>query len=195
MKNYELYLILNPILGNEGFKSETASIEKTLEIKLKAQNVTSSVEGLKKFAYPIKKQWTGCYVLIKFDLEDGDQMNFAVLEKALNINVSVIRYMFTNMDEYHVQKSKENLNESEIQNHQDLNKASGQKKKCIVKHIGFRALDYKDTKFLSQFMSPYAKIFGKDRTGVSAKYQRKVTKAIKKARHMALLPFTAKHMI
>ncbi len=195
MKNYELYLILNPILGNEGFKSETASIEKILEAKLKAKTITSEIEGLKKLSYPIKKQWTGCYVLVKFELEEGDQMNFAVLEKALNVNTSVVRYMFTNMDEYNVQKSKESLNESEIQTHQDLNKSNSQNKKCIVRHIGFRAIDYKDTKFLSQFMSPYAKIFARERTGVSAKYQRKVTKAIKKARHMALLPFTAKHMI
>ncbi|MGL4759489.1 MAG: 30S ribosomal protein S18 [Patescibacteria group bacterium] len=195
MKTYELYLILNPILGNEAFKTESKKIQELLETKLGAQNIEVEIEGLKKLAYPINKQWTGCYLLVNFELEEGKQQNFAVLEKALNINTSVIRYMFTNMDEYTHQKSKEKLNETDITTHNELNKTLNQKKKCIVKHVGFRVIDYKDTKFLSQFMSPYAKIFTRERTGVSAKYQRKLTKAIKKARHMALLPFTSKHMI
>jgi small subunit ribosomal protein S18 len=193
MKKYELYLILNPILGNEAFKSETAKIQELLETKIKAQGVTVNIEGLKKMAYPINKQWTGCYVQFEFTLEEGSQNNIGLIEKALNINTSVIRYLFNNLDEYLLQLSKEKRNKTEIKTHNELNKAKVDKK-CIVKHIGMRVVDYKDAQFLGQFMSPYGKIFGRERTGVSAKYQRKVTKAIKRARHMALLPFTSKHM-
>jgi small subunit ribosomal protein S18 len=195
MFKYELYLILNPILGNEAFKSETNKIVEMLEKKVKAKDIVVNHEGLKKLAYPINKQWTGCYVEIQFNLEEGTQFSNALIEKALNINTSVIRYMLTNLDEYLVQKEKEVKNKTTIKTHNELNKANILKKKCIVKHLGLRVIDYKDTEFLSQFMSPYGKIFGRDRTGVSAKYQRKVSKAIKKARHMALLPFTSKHMI
>jgi small subunit ribosomal protein S18 len=192
---YELYLILNPILGNEAFKSETSKIVELLTNKLKATNVTSEHEGLKKLAYPINKQWTGCYVAISFELEEGLQLNLNIVEKALNINTSVIRYMITNLEEFNLQQSKEELNKTTITTHNELNKGNQLNKKCIVKHIGFRVIDYKNATFLQQFMSPYGKIFGRDRTGVSAKYQRKITKAIKKARHMALLPFTSKHMV
>jgi small subunit ribosomal protein S18 len=193
MKKYELYLILNPILGNEAFKSETTKIQELLETKIKAKDVTVNIEGLKKMAYPINKQWTGCYVQFEFNLEEGSQYSIGLIEKALNINTSVIRYLFNNLDEYLLQLSKEKRNKTEIKTHNELNKAKVDKK-CIVKHIGMRVVDYKDAQFLGQFMSPYGKIFGRERTGVSAKYQRKVTKAIKRARHMGLLPFTSKHM-
>jgi small subunit ribosomal protein S18 len=195
MMKYELYLILNPILGNEAFKAEMTKIQTLLETKINAKNVEVNMEGLKKLAYPINKQWTGCYVLVNFELEEGSQMSIGLIEKAININTAVIRYMINNLDEYLLQKSKENLNKTEIMTHNELNKAKPLNKKCIVKHIGYRAIDYRDTKFLAQFMSPYGKIFGKERTGVSAKYQRKISKAIKKSRHMALLPFTSKHML
>lgn len=52
-------------------------------------------------------------------------------------------------------------------------------------------VDYKDTQTLRRFMSPHAKILSHHRTGTCPKHQRMVTKALKKARHMALLPFVA----
>ena len=194
MMQYELYLILNPILGNEAFLSETTKIKELLINKIQAVDLVAKNEGLRKLAYPINKQWTGCYIRFNFNLEDGSQLNINLIEKALNINTNISRYMITNLSEFLVQQAKQTINKTEISTHNELNKANKTDKKCIVKHIGFRVIDYKDTEFLKQFMSPYGKIFGRDRTGVSAKYQRKISKAIKKSRHMGLLPFTAKHM-
>jgi len=51
--------------------------------------------------------------------------------------------------------------------------------------------DYKEWETLRKFMSDRGKIQAADRTGVCAKHQRRLTKAIKRARHLALLPFTA----
>jgi len=50
-------------------------------------------------------------------------------------------------------------------------------------------VDYKDTELLSRFISERGKILPRRVTGTSAKNQRKVTTAIKRARVMALLPF------
>jgi len=50
-------------------------------------------------------------------------------------------------------------------------------------------IDYKDIKLLRRFVSKYMKIESGKRTGASAKFQRALTLAIKRARHMALLPF------
>jgi small subunit ribosomal protein S18 len=194
MSNYELYLILNPILGNEGYIAESNKIQTFLQEKVGATDLKVTIEGNKKLAYPINKSWSGCYVSITFTLSPEAKTNIGIIEKFLNISTSVMRYMIDNLDEYITQADKQQLNETEIKTHRDLNKKNSGTKKCIVKHIGFRVIDYKNTEFLEQFMSPYAKIFGRERTGVSAKYQRKIGKAIKKARHMALLPFTAKHM-
>lgn len=50
--------------------------------------------------------------------------------------------------------------------------------------------DYKNYKDLRQFLSDRAKILGKNRTGVCSKHQRKLGAAIKRARHLGLLPFS-----
>jgi small subunit ribosomal protein S18 len=48
---------------------------------------------------------------------------------------------------------------------------------------------YKDPSVLKVYLTPRAKIAGRDKTGVCAKHQRKLAREIKKARHLALLPF------
>lgn len=52
-------------------------------------------------------------------------------------------------------------------------------------------IDYKDAKFLKRFITERGKILPRRITGVSAKYQRMLTTAIKRARIIALLPFRA----
>jgi len=51
--------------------------------------------------------------------------------------------------------------------------------------------DYKEFDKLGKFISDRGKISSRTRTGVCAKHQRLLTKAIKRARHLALLPFVA----
>ena len=53
-------------------------------------------------------------------------------------------------------------------------------------------IDYKDTEILKKFLNPNAKIMGKRKTGITAKNQRKLATAIKRARFMGLLPYIAK---
>lgn len=52
--------------------------------------------------------------------------------------------------------------------------------------------DYKDINRLKKLVSDRGKILPKARTGTSSKYQRQVSIAIKRARHLALLPFVAR---
>lgn len=51
--------------------------------------------------------------------------------------------------------------------------------------------DYKDVKTLAKFINSYGQIEPIGRTGLSAKQQRSLAVAIKRARHLALLPFVA----
>ena len=50
--------------------------------------------------------------------------------------------------------------------------------------------DYKDITTLTKYMSDRAKVLGKARTGICAKHQRRISTAIKRARHLGLLPYT-----
>lgn len=51
--------------------------------------------------------------------------------------------------------------------------------------------DYKDFENLKKFISERGKVSSRQRTGVCAKHQRKLSKAIKRARHLALIPFVS----
>lgn len=65
------------------------------------------------------------------------------------------------------------------------------KKYCRFKKSGIRYIDYKDPNFLLKFVNEQGKILPRRLTGTSLKYQRKVAQAVKRARHIALLPYVA----
>ncbi|EKA5786323.1 30S ribosomal protein S18 [Listeria monocytogenes] len=65
------------------------------------------------------------------------------------------------------------------------------KKVCYFTSNGITHIDYKDVELLKKFVSERGKILPRRVTGTSAKYQRKLTVAIKRSRKMALLPFVA----
>ncbi len=65
------------------------------------------------------------------------------------------------------------------------------KKVCYFCSNKITTVDYKDTQTLRRFMSPHSKILSHERTGSCPKHQRMIATSLKRARHMALLPFVA----
>ena len=65
------------------------------------------------------------------------------------------------------------------------------KKSCYFTDNKVEKIDWTDYELLRRFVSDRGKILPRRVTGTSAKYQRKLTIAIKRARTMALLPFVA----
>ena len=63
------------------------------------------------------------------------------------------------------------------------------KKYCRFKRSGIKYVDYKDPDFLLKFVNEQGKILPRRLTGTSLKYQRKVSVAVKRARHLALMPY------
>ncbi len=62
-------------------------------------------------------------------------------------------------------------------------------KYCRFKKHRIKYIDYKDPNFLLKFVNEQGKILPRRVTGTSLKYQRKVSQAVKRARHLALLPY------
>ena len=62
---------------------------------------------------------------------------------------------------------------------------------CVNKR---EAIDYKDSEKLRNYISDRGKIEPRRRTGTCAKHQRALAIAIKRARHLALLPYVPEHM-
>lgn len=63
------------------------------------------------------------------------------------------------------------------------------RKVCYFTQNKIEHIDFKDVDLLRKFVTDRGKILPRRVTGTSAKYQRKLAIAIKRARHMALLPF------
>ena len=66
---------------------------------------------------------------------------------------------------------------------------SKQKKYCRFKKSGIKYVDYKDPDFLMKLVNEQGKLLPRRLTGTSLKYQRKVAVAVKRARHLALMPY------
>lgn len=64
-------------------------------------------------------------------------------------------------------------------------------KECKFTKAGIEYIDYKDVKTLERFINDQGKILPRRVTGTSAKFQRQLATAVKRARHIALLPFVA----
>ncbi len=62
-------------------------------------------------------------------------------------------------------------------------------KECYFKSNNIKDIDYKDVDLLKKFINSYGQILPRRRTGTSAKFQRKLAEAVKRARIMALLHF------
>jgi small subunit ribosomal protein S18 len=65
------------------------------------------------------------------------------------------------------------------------------KKFCRFKKARIKHIDYKDADFLLKFVNEQGKLLPRRITGTSLKFQRKISVAVKRARHLALMPYVA----
>ena len=70
-------------------------------------------------------------------------------------------------------------------------KKRARKKVCYFTKNKVKYIDYKDVETLKKFIAPSGRILPRRLTGTSAKYQRELARAVKRARYMALLPYIA----
>lgn len=63
------------------------------------------------------------------------------------------------------------------------------KQQCYFKQNNIKHIDYKDIETLRKFINPHGRMIAGKRSGVSAKSQRQLSNAIKRARYMGLIPY------
>lgn len=71
---------------------------------------------------------------------------------------------------------------------------TSRRKVCFFCAEKVQKIDYKDVDGLRRYLSDRGKIEPRRKTGTCAKHQRRLTIALKRARHLALLPYTAEHL-
>jgi small subunit ribosomal protein S18 len=81
-------------------------------------------------------------------------------------------------------------NESEIRYLNPITVEVRKDKYCRFQRSGIKYVDFKDPNFLMKFVNDQGKILPRRLTGTSLKFQRKVSKAVKRARHLAIIPYS-----
>jgi len=77
---------------------------------------------------------------------------------------------------------------------ESIGKRHTKKKYCRFKKLGIKYIDYKNLDFLLRFLNEQGKILPRRISGNSLKYQKKVAQAVKRARHLALLPYVTDNL-
>jgi small subunit ribosomal protein S18 len=72
---------------------------------------------------------------------------------------------------------------------ESVTRNENRKKYCRFKKSRIKYIDYKDPNFLLKFVNEQGKLLPRRITGTSLKFQRRVSQAVKRARHLALLPY------
>lgn len=65
-------------------------------------------------------------------------------------------------------------------------------KQCYFSQNNIKHIDYKDLEVLKKFLNPHARLISRKRTGVSAKSQRQIALAVRRARFIGLLPYVSR---
>ena len=66
-------------------------------------------------------------------------------------------------------------------------------KYCKFSSLGIEEIDFKDIKLLKEYITETGKILPSRITGTKAKYQRQISTAVKRARYLALIPYSDNH--
>ena len=176
MNNYETVFIVTPVLSDAQVQ-EVADKFQGVITENGGQIVNKESWGLRKLAYPIQKKTTGFYFLVEFT---GEGMLINTLETQYRRDERIIRFLTF---------KQENKAQSEIRYLNPVSVDVKKKKYCRFKKLGIRYVDYKDGEFLKKFLNEQGKILPRRLTGTSQKFQKKVAQAVKRARHLAILPF------
>ena len=181
---YELTYILTSVLSADQIAEVVSKITAAVE---NAGGTIKQVDqlGMQRLAYPVAKKRNGFYVNMYFE---GPGTMVARLERLLTIDDHVLRYLTLAMDKkmiaaYEAKRRREAEADQE-----------GAVPIAVPPMQGPRYIDYKETEFLRRFMNEQGKMLPRRVTDVSAKRQRAISRAIKRARHLALLPFVADYV-
>lgn len=66
--------------------------------------------------------------------------------------------------------------------------------RSLAREVNLEDVDYKRVQILSRFVDRHGRILSRRKTRIGAKMQRKITREIKRARHLALMPYTREHV-
>ena len=219
MRLYEIVYIFDATLDEDGVNKK---LKKFHPLVLGKTGEIFAVDhwGARQMAYPIYKQNTGYYVVAQVQAEADGLPEF---ERALRLDTELLRYLIVlnegepttghsllgaappshaDKDDDDEDDDRPALDEDAPDEEDDVNSrfsppefSGGRGRRRRMEGPVIELLNYKDVSTLSQFMTEQGKILPKRTTKVTARFQRQLGRAIKRARFLALIPYIRDHEV
>ena len=218
MRLYEIVYIFDPTLDED---SVDKKLEKFHPLVLGKSGEVVAVDhwGVRQMAYPVKKQNSGYYVVVQVQAESDGLPEF---ERVLRLDVELLRYLIVlnegepttghsllgaappshgDMDDKD-DDDDDGSDEDAPTEEEDVDRgfsppefSGGRGRRHRMEGPVIELLNYKDVSTLSHFMTEQGKILPKRTTKVTARFQRDLGRAIKRARYLALIPYIRDHEV
>lgn len=216
MRDYELVLIFHPALGEDAIHQKLERFH-GLVSGGDAQITVVDHWGGRQLAYPIQKQTSGYYVITQFH---GDPTSLPELERIMKLDEGVLRYLIvvnegeptsgmsvvatasrasgapeeSDADADEQDGDKDGEDEADTRSGMSPPEFSGGRgHRRRIEGPPITVLNYKDVATLSRFVTEQGKLLPRRTTRVAAGFQRKLGRAVKRARYLALLPYVRRH--
>ena len=180
MRNYETVIIFRTDATEATISAVTKKLDKI--ITKKPGKLTKRDDwGNKTLAYPIKKEKQGKYVIFHYSQEPKI---VAEVDKALRFDETILRYATLVADEA-LEKHLQEMKTKKPAEPTEDDKGDRERNRD-----GYDVyVDYKDILSLARYITDRGKITPRRNSGVSAKSQRRISQAVKRARQIALLSY------
>lgn len=207
MRLYEVVYILDPALDENAV---TAKLDKLHQLATAKGGEVSSVDhwGIRQLAYPVNRLNQGYYVVAQFNASPEALPEF---ERIVKLDGEILRYLLVlnegepttgqsilaetpphaSSEEDEDDDEDEEEDEDDDGSPPEFQGGGGRRRR--VEGPAITLLNYKDVSTLSRFLTEQGKILPKRTTKVNAAFQRQLGRAVKRARYLALIPYTRRH--
>lgn len=210
MRNYEVVYIFHPALDEEAINTRLERFHGILTGTDAAEVTAVDHWGVRQLAYEVRDQNQGYYVVAQFVAAPEDLAEF---ERIVKLDEELLRFLVvlsegeptsgmsieeevpvTEDDEEDDDEDDDDEDEEGDDDEDSPPEFSGGRgKRRRVEGPRIELLNYKDVSTLSRFITEQGKILPRRTTKVTARFQRQLGSAVKRARYLALLPYLQKH--
>jgi ribosomal protein S18/ribosomal protein S6 len=184
---YEIIFVADPDLGEADVDALTEQVQGFVE---RDGGRVDRVEkwGKKRLAYEVRRRREGYYVLI---VAQGGGALVRELERRLKVTDGILRFLTVRVDDDLRKAERRKAIRALAEEKRRARPRFFFRRRKVCKFCADKIdyIDYKDVKLISQFVPERGKVLPRRMFGTCAEHQRKLSVAIKRARHIALLPF------
>jgi small subunit ribosomal protein S6 len=211
MRDYEIVYIFHPALTEDAVNEKLERFHALVTEGEGAEVTAVDHWGVRQLAYEVKGQGQGNYVVAQFV---ADPSSIGGMERVLKLDEELLRYLIVLSEGEptsgmsvlaEVSPSQAAREDEEDDEEEDEEEDFGRGEASPPEFSGGRGrrrriegprielLNYKDVSTLSRFVTEQGKILPRRTTKVTARFQRQLGHAVKRARYLALLPYVQKH--